>query len=143
MEERVSLTKVARSLGVKRRELCARLRNAGIETFEGSVDLDEVKRISPRLATQEGEMNERVRLIRQTARRRPAASAPRSSARELQDELDKMHNQWLAERKKAQEFNVLFDKLVDELGRWQTSDDPARAAFSLEFSKWICKLFDD
>jgi len=143
MGERVSIAKAARLLGLDRHELCERLCRAGIESFEGAVELDDVKRISPKLNMDDGLISERVRLIRQTARRRQAVAPPRKKEYELQDELDRLHNQWLAERKRAQEYYALFDHLIDELGHWQNADDPHRAAFALEFSEWLCKLFDD
>ena len=143
MGKRVSIAKAARLLGLDRHELCERLGRAGIESFEGAVELDDVKRISPKLNMDSGLMSERVRLIRQTARRRHAVAPPRKKEYELQDELDRLHNQWLAERKRAQEYYTLFDQLIDELGHWQNADDPHRAAFALEFSEWLCKQFDD
>ena len=142
MGERVSIAKAARLLGLNRHELCERLFRAHIESFEGAVELNDVKRIAPKLNLDDGLMNERVRLIRQTARRRQSVQTPRKAEQDLQDELDRLHNQWLAERKRAQEYYALFDTLIDELGRWQNDEDPNRAAFALEFSKWLCKQFD-
>lgn len=139
MGERISIAKAARILGIDRHELCERLCRAGFESFEGSVALDDVKSISPKLALKEDEVSERARIIRQTARRRQATAPPRKSEDELQDSLDKMHNQWLAERKRVQEYYLLFDQMVDELGHWQNSDDPDRAKFAREFSEWICR----
>ena len=143
MGERISIAKAARLLGIDRHELCERLCHAGIEGFEGSVELAAVKGISPKLNMQDPEVSERLNLIRQTARRRQAVAAPRKTEFELQDELDQMHNKWLMERKKAQDYSVLFDRLVDELGHWQASNDEARAKFAIAFSHWICKQFDD
>jgi len=142
MGERISIAKAARLLGIDRRELCERLCHAGIEGFEGAVELDAVKSISPNLNMNDPQVSERLRLIRQTARRRQAVAPPRKTEFELQDELDKMHNKWLMERKKAQEYSVMFDHLVDELGHWQASDDEARAKFAIEFSHWICDQFE-
>ena len=142
MGERISIAKAARLLNIDRHELCERLCHAGIEGFEGSVELDAVKSISPKLNLHDPKISERMSLIRQTARRRQAVVAPRKSELELQDELDKMHNKWLMERKKAQDYSILFDRLVDELGHWQASDDENRAKFAIAFSEWICKQFD-
>ncbi|MCR4377139.1 MAG: hypothetical protein NUV50_03480 [Rhodospirillales bacterium] len=142
MGERVSIAKAARLLGVGRHELCERLCRAGVENFEGAVELDDVKRISPKLAMDERLVGERVRLIRLSARRRQAVAPPRKKEAELQDEMDRLHNQWLAERKRAQEYHLLFDHLIDELGHWQNSQDLDRAKFALEFSKWLCEQFD-
>jgi len=141
-QTRVSIAKAARLLGIDRHELCERLCKAGIESFEGQVELEAVENISPKLKMDTGLMNERVRLIRQTARRRPGVSPKRRTELELQDELDRMHNQWLAERKRSQEYHALFDVLIDELGHWQNSQDPNKAKFALEFSHWLCGKFD-
>lgn len=143
MGERISIAKAAKLLGIDRHELCDRLCHAGIEGFEGEVDLDAVKSISPKLNMNDAMVSERTRLIQQTARRRQAIAPPRKPEMELQDDLDRMHNKWLMERKKAQEYSILFDELVDELGHWQASDDPEKARFALEFSHWICKQFDE
>jgi|GEM_PF-1531560 len=142
MGERISIAKAARLLGIDRHELCERLCHAGIDGFEGAVELAAVKSISPRLNIDDSTVSERMHLIRQTARRRQGVAPPRKTELELQDELDKMHNKWLLERKKAQDYSVLFDHMVDELGHWQASDDEARAKFAIEFSHWICKQFD-
>ena len=143
MQGRISIAKAARLLGVDRHELCERLCKAGFDSFEGSVALDDVKSISPKMNMQDGLVSERVRLIRQTARRRGSVNIPRKPELELQDELDSLHNKWLAERKRAQDYYALFDTLVDELGHWQNSDDPHKAKFATEFSMWICKQFED
>ncbi len=142
MGERISIAKAARLLGINRRELCDRLCHAGIEGFEGAVDLSDVKRIAPKLNMDDARISERTRLIRQTARRRQAVRPPRKREFELQDDLDKMHNRWLMERKKAQEYSILFDALVDELGHWQASEDEDKAQFAIEFSKWLCDQLD-
>ena len=142
MGEHISIARAARLLGLGRHELCERLRRAGIENFEGAVELDAVRRISPKMAFDAHLVGERVRLIRQSARRRQAVAPPRKKEAELQDEIDRLHNQWLVERKRAQEYHVLFDHLIDELGHWQNANDPARAKFALEFSQWLCKAFD-
>jgi len=143
MGERISIAKASRLLGIDRHELCDRLCRAGIEGFEGAVELDDVKRISPKLNMDDPKVSERLRLIRQTARRRQAVAPPRKKVLELQDDLDKMHNKWLMERKKAQEFSELLDVIVDELGHWQASEDEDKAKFAIEFSHWICKQFDE
>lgn len=142
MGERISIAKAARLLGIDRHELCDRLSHAGIDGFEGAVDLDAVKNISPKFSMDDAAISERTHLIKQTARRRQAVSPPRKPEMELQDDLDRMHNKWLLERKKAQEYSVLFDQLIDELGHWQASEDEDKARFALEFSHWICKQFD-
>ena len=142
MSERVSIAKAARLLGLDRHDMCQRLGRAGIESFEGQVDLDDVKSIAPQLTLDDSLMIERVRLISQTARRRQATSPSRRTKAQLQDELDRMHNQWLVERKKSQDYSVLLDHLIDELGHWQNSSEPERAKFALEFSRWLCKQFD-
>lgn len=142
MGERISIAKAARLLGIDRHELCDRLLHAGIEGFEGAVELDAVKRISPKLNMHDARLSERTWLIQQTARRRQAVSSPRKPEAELQDDLDRMHNKWLLERKKAQEYSMLFDALIDELGHWQANDDENKARFALEFSHWLCKQFD-
>lgn len=142
MGERISISKAAKLMGINRHELCERLCSAGIEGFEGKVELDQVKSISPKLTIDETSVSERLRLIRQTARRRQGIAPPRKKALELQDELDRMHNKWLLERKKAQEFSVLLDAMIDELGHWQASEDKNKAKFAIEFSHWICKQFE-
>ena len=140
--ERISIAKAAKVLGIDRRELCKRLCKAGFEGFEGEVRLEDLKTVAPKVALVDDLETERTRLIRETARRRQAVQAPRKPEQELQDELDRMHNQWLAERKRAQEYYVLFDQIVDELGAWQDSDDPGRARFAREFAQWICDRFE-
>lgn len=142
MGERISIAKAARLLGIDRHELCERLCHAGIEGFEGAVDLADVKRIAPKLNMNDARFSEHTRLVRETARRRQAVQPPRKKEAELQDDLDKMHNKWLLERKKALEYSVLFDALVDELGHWQASEDEGKAKFAIEFSQWICDQFD-
>jgi len=143
MGERISIAKAARLLGINRHELCERLLHAGIDGFEGAVELDAVKSISPKLNIDDSMVSERMRLIRQTARRRQGVAPPRKKTLELQDDLDRMHNKWLMERKRAQEYSMLFDCLVDELGHWQASADQDRAKFAIDFSHWLCKQLDN
>lgn len=143
MGQRISIAKAAKILGIDRHELCDRICHAGFDGFEGGVDVDDLKSISPNFNTEDVRLSERTRLIRQTARRRQAVQPPRKKEYELQDDLDKMHNKWLFERKKAQEYSVLFDALVNELGHWQASPDPNKSKFAIEFSHWICDQLDE
>lgn len=139
--ERISIAKAAKILGLDRRELCKRLCKAGFEGFEGAVDLDDLKTVAPKMAMQEDLASERARLTRETARRRSAVQSPPKPEDELKAENERLHNQWLTERKRSQEYAELFDAIVDELGAWQDGDDEARAKFAREFGQWVCKRF--
>ncbi|MBF0252085.1 MAG: hypothetical protein HQL35_15830 [Alphaproteobacteria bacterium] len=142
MGELISIAKCAKALEIKHRDFSRRLASAGIETFEGKVDVDDVKRIAPNFTLDDQTICETVRLIRQTARRRGAVAPPHKPERELQDDLDRMHNKWLLERKRAQEYRDFVDNLVTHLGQMQESQDPNEAAWAVRLSAWICHQFD-
>ncbi|MCK4939479.1 MAG: hypothetical protein KAR80_04240, partial [Rhodospirillaceae bacterium] len=49
MEQKITVSQAARELGVSRSELNRRLGAAGIDAFEGRVDLEKVQCIAPTL----------------------------------------------------------------------------------------------
>ena len=72
MDNSISVSKAAKLLGMKRSELNALLSAADIPTFEGAVDFEKVKCVSPSLDLSDPEILDRVKYIRENLAK-PAA----------------------------------------------------------------------
>jgi len=137
MEQRISVSKAARLLGIKGSELSRRLHAAGVPTFEGEVDFEKVKCIAPSLNLSEPEILRRLRYTRDTAVKPVADGGPRCGSRDLSAELQKLSSKWMVEAELAGYYRDIINELAEELGRQQESDSPERRELAYELCQWL------
>ncbi len=89
MGQHVGVAKAAHILGIKRGELQQLIRSGELHTFEGELDLDELRRHFPTMALDENMMVERVKLIRGAAFARRVRERVMPETDELQIRLHK------------------------------------------------------
>lgn len=135
----VPIARAARALGVDRTNLRRRIDSAGIVTFEGSVDLDELRRVAPTFGFDEAEVIERTRLIRENAkamRHDPRAPQPTDDlalqARRLTVDL-------LVEKRRVERLQGVVNGLLHRLEELQVSTDPARRGIALDLNAWLAE----
>lgn len=89
MGQHVGLAKAAHLFGLDRHELQQMIRNGELHTFEGDVDLDELRHHYPTMAMDENMMVERVKLIRGAAFGRRVRQTVMPDSDELEIKLHK------------------------------------------------------
>lgn len=136
MSERISVSKAAKLLNINRTELRARLKAASIETFEGEVDLEQVRCIAPDLKLTDQEILERVRILRNDT-----SKAPRDgravSARDLEAEVGRLKSALVIEKEMATQYRDIVEELGKKLGDMQTADDEGERRTALKLCQWL------
>ncbi|MBF0560855.1 MAG: hypothetical protein HQL37_02340 [Alphaproteobacteria bacterium] len=135
----VSVAKVARALGINRAELRQRIDSAGIATFEGAIDLEELRRIAPRFDMGEDDIMERTRLIRENAKalrhdpgNKPSSEDPHQQIRRLTVDL-------LLEKRRVERYEQIVNDLFKRFEEIQVSPDSGRRDVALELGGWLAK----
>ncbi|MDH5784013.1 MAG: hypothetical protein OEZ16_00215 [Chromatiales bacterium] len=89
MGHRVGIARAAHILGIDRHDLQQMIRSGELHTFEGEVDLDELRQHYPTMALDEDMMVERVKLIRGAAFARRVRERVMPESEELEIRLHK------------------------------------------------------
>ena len=89
MGQQVGISKAAHLMGVDRHDLQQLIRNGELHTFEGEVDMDELRHRFPTIALDENMMLERVKLIRGAAFGRRVRETIMPDTDEMQIKLHK------------------------------------------------------
>jgi len=136
MNERITVSKAAKLLDITRSELRKRLAAAQIETFEGEVDLEQVRCIAPDLKLADQEIIERVKYLRNDTSKAPRDDSVQS-IHDLQSEVRKLSAQLSVESQMAQHYRDIVEELGRKLGEMQTADDPAQRDAALALCQWL------
>lgn len=130
MGQRISVSKAARLLGVKRSELNKRLEAAQIETFEGDVDYEKIKCIAPSLGANQPELG-RVRLICENVSYSETEDL-RLSPQALKDKIKHLTHRVEIEAATALEYRQILETVSAKLGELQTLDNEERRKIGFE-----------
>ncbi len=136
MGRRIPVSRAAKMIGVSRGELSKRLLAAGIETFEGQVDLDRVECIAPSLKAESAAV-ERVGFLRETPAKKVTGAAHKLANGDPEAEIRRLTTALLVESGQAERHRLLFADLVARLGEMQTDPDPTRRAAAFELCAWL------
>lgn len=136
MNERITVSKAAKLLSITRNELRDRLAAAEIETFEGEVELEQVRCIAPDLKLADQGILERVKYLRNDASKQPHDERLRS-VHELQAEVRRLSTALTIETQMGQHYRAIVEELGKKLGELQTSDDPGERRVALALCQWL------
>jgi len=137
MENAISISKAAKLLGLKRSELNERLSAADIPTFEGEVDFEKVKCISPSLDLDNSEILNRVKYIRENLAKPPANMVIDHEGRDLSIEVQKLTNDLMIETQTANNYRNILNELASKLTDLQNSDTPEQREVGFELCQWL------
>lgn len=136
MEQRVGVSKAAKVLGLTRSALNDRLQAAGIETFEGQVDLEKVKCIAPTLNF--GDQNlERLEHIRENPAWRINSGDVKATKKEMADEIRRLSTELMAEAETSASYRRIIEEFAEKLGVLQVSDEGERREMAFELCQWL------
>jgi len=136
MSERISISKAAKLLNIKRADLHARLAAAAIETFEGEVDLEQVRCIAPDLKRTDQQVLERVRILRNDVTK-PPRSQKALTVQELRGEVQRLKTALTIETEMAAQYREIVEDLGRKLGEMQTSSVDAEQRAALQLCQWL------
>ncbi len=116
MGQQVGVAKAAHTLGISRHELQRLIHDGDLHTFEGQVDMDELRQRYPALALGDDPIKERIDLIRGTsfARRVRQTVTPDKDALEIQ--LRKRTADLSVAEAQTKKFRGCIEELAQLLG---------------------------
>lgn len=136
MTQRIGLAKSAHLLGISRRELQRLVQNGDLHTFEGCVDLDELRQRFPSLAMEDGSILERISFLQETAFSRRVRATVAPDVGDLASKLRKRTADLAVEHARAEKYCTILrefaahvaslgseaegesKQLLDSLNRW-------------------------
>lgn len=116
MGQQLPLAKAATLLGVPRRDLQRLVHDGDLHTFEGKVDMDELRQRYPLMAMDDDPILEYTKLIRQTSFARRVADTVAPDTDFLEHQLRKRNADLSVANAKMQKFRGCIHELAQLLG---------------------------
>lgn len=116
MGHQVGVAKAAHTLGISRHELQRLIHDGELHTFEGQVDLDELRQRYPALALQDDPLMERIDLIRGTAFARRIRETVIPEKDELEIQLRRRTADLSVAEAQMKKFRGCIEELAQLLG---------------------------
>lgn len=137
MGQRVGVAKAAHLLGVSRHDLQRLIHDGDLSTFEGQVDLDELRQRYPILALSDDPVKERIDLIRGTAfgRRVRETLVPETDTLEIQ--LRQRTADLSIAQAKMQNFRICIEELAQLLGDLNRDATPDQKKVITIINSWL------
>jgi len=142
MANTVGVAKAAKLLGISRVRLQKLILHGELKTFEGLVDLDELKRSFPILAINRCAVLERTQIIRDSAysKRVQQHLFPQDS---LQKQVKRLKIDLSVQKARARDYQSLFDDLLETLGELQQTQDQAAKKVAVQLNLWLLSRIED
>ena len=139
MAQHSGVAKAAHALGISRHDLQQLIRSGELHTFEGKLDLDELKKYYPGLCLAEHSLVEDMTVIRNTAFSRRVSERLVPDTEAITTQLKKRMTELAVERGRVTKYRCIVEDLMRLLGQMQLSDDPHRREIIAELNEWLLK----
>ncbi len=142
MAEYVSVAKAAQILGMRRARLQELIRNGELVTFEGRVEVEQLRKNFPALAFNEPEIEERTRIIKESAYGERLQKLIKPSAEVLQAKIKRLAVDLNVERTKARDYQDVIESLLEKLSEMQQTANPQQREIIYELNIWLLARFE-
>ena len=137
MGQHVGIAKAAHLLGVNRHDLQQMIRSGELHTFEGEVDLDELRHHYPTMALDENLMVERVKLIRGAAFARRVRSRVMPETDELEIRLHKRDVALGVAEAQLKKYRGCIEELAQLMGDLNREATPDQKQMISVINSWL------
>ncbi|MFO7593378.1 MAG: hypothetical protein R6X15_04955 [Pseudomonadota bacterium] len=137
MGQQVGVAKAAHVLGVSRHELQRLIHDGELHTFEGQVDMDELRRRYPALALNDDPMLERIDLIRGTAFARRIRETVIPEKDELESQLRRRTADLSVAEAQMKKFRGCIEELAQILGDLNRDASAEQKAVIKVINSWL------
>ena len=137
MTTKIDISRAAREMGLARKDLRQRLRNAGVPMFEGKVDLEQLRQVAPQWDLLQSTAVAEAKRIQDAATAVRDRKALGGGDRDPEAELRKVSKKLLLAQGQVKHLDQICQDLIDRLGELQSSSDPACRDLALELSGWL------
>jgi hypothetical protein len=137
MGQQVGVAKAAHLLGISRHDLQRMIHDGELNTFEGQVDMEELRRRYPTLALNDDPVKERIDLIRGTAfgRRIRETLVPETDS--LQSQLRRRTADLSVAQAKLNKFRGCIEELAQVLGDLNREATPEQKKVIAVINSWL------
>lgn len=137
MGQQVALARAANLLGVSRQDLQRLVHDGDLETFEGKVDMDDLRQRYPTIALNDSPEYERTSLIRQTAFARRVSDTVAPDTDSLERQLRKRNADLSIANAKMQKFRGCINELAQLLGDLNREANPEQKQVINVVNSWL------
>ena len=139
----VGVAKAAKTLGVSRTDLQQLIRRGDLHTFEGKVDMEELRECYPGLALEQSAIMERTRIIKESAfgERLQRLLGPEQDLEMLKTQLRQLKVQLNVERTKARDYQSLIEQFLEHLAQVQ-QNDATHNELIRQLNLWLIQRFE-
>lgn len=137
MTRYMGVAKAAKLLGVSRENLQRLIRRGDLQTFEGQVDLEVLKKRFPALALDDSSAVERAQIIRDSAYAKRVQETLYPSKEDLLSQIQRLKVELSVARVKQRSYRNLFTELLDKLSELQQTVEPSQQSLIDELNAWL------
>lgn len=137
MTRYMGVAKAAKLLGVSRDNLQQLIRRGDLQTFEGQVDLEALKKRFPALALEDSSVVERMQIIRESAYAKRVQETISPSKEDLQSQIRRLKVELSVAKAKQKSYRNLFTELLDKLSALQQESESDQQWLIDELNAWI------
>jgi hypothetical protein len=137
MGRQVGVSKAASTLGISRHELQRLIQDGDLHTFEGQVDLDELRQRYPTMALKDDLVKERIDLIRNTSFSRRVTSTVMPDTDTLETQLRRRTTELNVAEEKMKHFRGCIQELAQVLGDLNRGATPDQKKVLSVINSWL------
>ncbi len=137
MGQQVGVSKAASTLGISRHELQRLIHDGDLHTFEGQVDLDELRQRFPTMALKDDLVKERIDLIRNTSFSRRVTSTVVPDTDTLENQLRRRTTELNVAEEKMKHFRGCIQELAQVLGDLNRDASPEQKQVLAVINSWL------
>jgi len=143
MARYVNVAKAARILGVSRARMQDLIRTGELQTFEGQVDVQELRNKFPGLAFNESSpIVERTRIIKDTAFGERIQKLVEPPSDVLKAKIRRLSVDLNVERTRARDFQGIIEDLLEKLSEMQELSNDSQRRIIHELNIWLLARFE-
>ncbi|HEY0721081.1 MAG TPA: hypothetical protein VGE50_07500 [Gammaproteobacteria bacterium] len=143
MGQHVAVARAAHILGVSRHDLQKAILRGDLHTFEGLLDLDELRMQYPFMDISKDPQVERAAMIRDTAFARRVREEVMPEAEALAIQLKKRMTELAVAREQNKKYRTLVEDLAQMLCDLQETDDVKQKELISIINRWILDRLDE
>lgn len=143
MGQHVPVARAANMLGISRHDLQRAIRRGDLHTFEGELDLDELRQHYPFMDLNKDPQIERAAMIRETAFARRIHEETLPDVDALAIQLKKRMTELSVAREQNKKYRSLVEDLAQMLCDLQETDDVKQKELISIINRWILDRLEE
>ncbi|WP_455206258.1 hypothetical protein [Kaarinaea lacus] len=142
MAKYVNVAKAARILGISRSRMQELIRAGELQTFEGQVEVQQLRNKFPGLAFNESPMIERTKIIKDTAFGERIQKLVDPPTDVLKTRIRRLSVDLNIERTKARDYQGVIEDLLEKLSEMQQCSNESQRRIVHELNLWLVARFE-